>query len=118
MDYLRRSGRVNTLAASLGSMLSIKPIIMVDSGEVTSIGRLRTWTRAEQRLRDLVHEQAPLDRLAVLHVANRDGAENFLTSIQDIAPSDTLVIETTPTIGTHIGPGSIGVATLNNNWRR
>lgn len=118
MDYLRRSGRVNALAASLGSMLRIKPIIAVDSGQVSSIGRLRTWARAEQRLRDLVREQAPLDRLAVLHVANRDGAERFLSSILDIAPSDTLVIETTPTIGTHIGPGSIGVATLNRNWRQ
>ncbi len=118
MEYLRRSGRVNALAASLGSMLRIKPVIAVESGEVSSIGRLRTWTRAEQRLRDLVHEQTPLDRLAILHVANRLGAEKFLKSIQDIAPSDTLVIETTPTIGTHIGPGSIGVATLNRNWRQ
>ncbi len=118
MEYLRRSGRVNALAASLGGMLRIKPVINVADGEVTSIGRLRTWARAERRLRELTREQAPLDRLAILHVANRSGAERFLASIQDIAPSDTLVIETTPTIGTHIGPGSIGVATLSSNWRQ
>ena len=118
MEYLRRSGRVNSLVASLGGLLRIKPIIRVDQGEIESIGRLRTWSRAEQRLRELTIAQAPLDRLALLHIANRAGAERFLESIHEIAPSDTLVIETTPTLGTHIGPGSIGVATLNRDWRR
>ena len=118
MEYLRRSGRVNALVASLGGLLRIKPIVSVGDGEVSSIARLRTWKRAEHRLRELTLAQAPLDRLAVLHIANRAGAEKFLDSIRDIAPSDTLVIETTPTLGTHIGPGSIGVATLNKDWRR
>ena len=118
MEYLRRSGRVNTLVASLGGLLKIKPIISVQDGEVISIGRLRTRSRAEERLGELTRRQAPLERLAILHVANQVGAQRFLESIQDIAPSDTLVIETTPTIGTHIGPGSIGAATLSSDWRR
>ena len=118
MEYLRRSGRVNALVAGFGTLLKIKPIICVDEGDITSISRQRTWSRAEGRLRELTRAQAPLDRLAVLHIANPAGAEKFLESIHDIAPSDTLVIETTPTLGTHIGPGSIGVATLNSNWRR
>ena len=118
MEYLRRSGRVNSLVASLGGLLRIKPVIRVEQGEIESIGRMRAWSRAEQRLRQLTRAEAPVDRLAVLHIANRAGAESFLESIRDIAPSDTLVIETTPTLGTHIGPGSIGVATLNRNWRR
>ena len=117
MEYLRRSGRVNSLVASVGRLLRIKPVIRVDGGEIESIGRMRTWSRAEQRLRELALAEAPMDRMAVLHIANRAGAESFLESIQDSAPSDTLVIETTPTMGTHIGPGSIGVATLNRNWR-
>ena len=71
MEYLRRSGRVNSLVASIGGLLRIKPVIRVDQGEIESIGRLRTWSRAEQRLRELTRAQAPLDRLAVLHVANR-----------------------------------------------
>lgn len=118
MEYLRRSGRVNALVASLGGLLKIKPIISVMDGEINSIGRLRTWSRAEARLGALTRRQAPLERLAILHVANLGGAQRFLETIQDIAPSDTLVIETTPTIGTHIGPGSIGVATLSRDWRQ
>ena len=118
MEYLRRSGRVNALVASVGGLLKIKPIVDVSDGEVASIARLRTWSRAERRLQQLTREQSPLERLAVLHVSNRAGAGKFLDSIRDIAPSDTLVIETAPTLGTHIGPGSIGVATLITDWRR
>ena len=118
MDYLRRSGRVNALVASIGGILKIKPIVSVSDGDVSSIARLRTWSRAERRLASLTRDQTPLERLAVLHIANRSGAESFLEGIRDMAPSDTLIIETTPTLGAHIGPGSIGVATLNANWRR
>ena len=118
MEYLRRSGRVNALTANIGSLLKIKPIISVDDGEVSSISRQRSWSRAERRLRALTLEQCPLERLAVLHTANQAGADKFLESLHERAPSDTLVIEATPTLGAHIGPGSIGVATLNADWRR
>ena len=60
-------------------------------GEITSLARLRTSKRAVER---------------------------FLESIDDIAPSDTLVIEISPTLGCHVGPGSVGVATLRSDWRR
>ena len=118
MEFLRRSGRVNALAASIGSMLKIKPIVRVHDGEVTSIARARTWSRSVHRLHSLTIEQRPIERLALLHISNRSGAENFLAGIGELAPSDTLIIETSPTLGTHIGPGSIGVATLNADWRQ
>ncbi len=118
MQYLRRSGRVNALVANIGGLLKLKPIVQVADGEVASIARLRTWARAERRLRELTLDQLPIERLAMLHISNRESAEQFLRGIGDIAPSDTLIIETTPTLGTHIGPGSIGVATLNANWRQ
>lgn len=62
----------------------------VQDGEITSLARLRTRKRAVERC---------------------------LESIDDIAPSDTLVIETSPTLGCHVGPGSVGVATLRSDWR-
>ena len=118
LEYLRRSGRVNALVASLGSLLRIKPIISVQDGDITSLSRQRAWKRAERRLRELTYAESPLERLAILHTANRAGAERFLESIDDIAPSDKLVIECTPTIGAHVGPGSLGVATLRSDWRQ
>lgn len=117
LEYLKRSGRVNSLVANVGSLLKIKPIVSVRDGDISLVARLRTWSRAEARLRALIRGQAPLDRLAILHTANQSGAEKFLDSISDLAPANTLIIEVTPTLGAHIGPGSIGAATLSKNWR-
>lgn len=118
LEYMKRSGRVNALIAGVGTFLKIKPIVTVWDGDISSHARVRTWSRAEEKLRELTHEQAPLDRLAILHIANRDGAEQYLDSIQDIAPEKTIIMEVTPTLGTHIGPGSVGVVTLSTNWRQ
>ena len=118
LEYLRRSGRVNLLLASVGTLLRIKPIIEVADSEIQLLGRARTWSRAVERLAALTRAQAPLDRLAVLHIDNRPMAERFLESLGDTAPSGALIVEVTPTLGTHIGPGSIGVATLNQKWRQ
>ena len=118
LEYMKRSGRVNALIAGLGTFLKIKPIVSVWDGDIASHARVRTWSRAEAKLRELTHAEAPLDRLAILHIANRAGAENFLDSIRDIAPEKTIIVEVTPTLGTHIGPGSLGVTTLSKNWRQ
>ena len=117
MQYLQRSGRVNSLVAGIGTLLKIKPIVRVADGDITALARSRTWSRAEAKLKALTQAQAPLDRLAVLHIDNRVGAERFLDSIREIAPQETHIIEVCPTLGAHIGPGSIGVATLNQDWR-
>lgn len=117
MQYLQRSGRVSSLVAGIGTLLKIKPIVRVADGDITSLARSRTWSRAEAKLKELTRDQAPLDRLAILHIDNRAGAERFLGSIREIAPEETHVIEVCPTLGAHIGPGSIGVATLNQDWR-
>lgn len=118
LEYLKRSGRVNSLVANVGGLLKIKPIVSVADGEIHLMARQRAWSRAETQLRQLIQAQAPLDRLAILHCANRSAAERFLDSIRDIAPADALIIEIAPTLGVHVGPGSIGAATLNKNWRR
>ena len=118
LEYMKRSGRVTTLMAGIGTFLKIKPIVTVWDGEVSSHVRVRTWSRAVDKLRELTVAEAPLDRLAILHIANRAGAEEFLESIRDIAPEKTIIIEVTPTLGTHIGPGSLGITTLSMNWRQ
>jgi DegV family protein with EDD domain len=117
MEYLRRSGRLSWAAASVGALLQIKPIISATESEVKAIARVRTFSKAVDKLIELVHEDAPLDRLAVLHVNNPDGAREIKERLGSIAPVDTFVVNITPVIGTHIGPGALGVATVKQAWR-
>jgi DegV family protein with EDD domain len=117
LEYLRHSGRVSWASASLGSLVQIKPILDVREGEVKSHSRVRTFKRAFEELVTLAHEQAPLDRLAVMHADNAKGAQELKEGLKDIAPADMLIVNITPTIGTHIGPGGLGFASVSKSWR-
>ncbi len=114
MEFLRRSGRVGWAAASLGALLQIKPMLSVWDGDVKSLGRVRTFGRAVDELIRLTHEQAPLERLAVLYISDAADAEALRDRLADVAPPDTFVVSVTPTIGTHVGTGGLGVATVRS----
>ena len=108
LEYLRRSGRVSTLVASIGTMLQIKPIIEVNEGIVTTEQRVRTMGKARQALIELVRSHLPIQHLAVLHTNFPEGGEALKAQVADIATPDTLVMDITTTVGTHIGPGCLG----------
>ena len=117
MEFLRRSGRVGWAAASIGALLQIKPLLHVYEGEVKAASRVRTFSRAFEELVRLGNEQVPLDRLAILHAANPEGAQELRERLTDIAPANAIIVSITPTIGTHIGPGGLGLATVSQMWR-
>lgn len=117
LDALRRSGRVNGFISSIGTLLQIKPIIEVRDSQVHPINRIRTFSKAIDHLYELVAAQAPLDRLVVLHIQNMEGAQAFLERLGNLAPAGTPIVEVGPTLGTHIGIGSLGAATLSRNWK-
>lgn len=119
MEYLRRSGRVTTVAASLGSLLQIKPIVQViEKGEVVAAHRVRTFKKVRTKLRELLEEQrGQLDRIAIIHTANEDSAKEFIADNKDLLPEETIIAEVGPTLGTHIGPNSLGFISVNKAWR-
>jgi DegV family protein with EDD domain len=117
LEYLRHSGRVSWASAGIGALLQIKPILDVREGEVKSHSRVRTFKRAFEELVTLAREQAPLDRLAIMHADNAQGAQELKEALKEIAPADTITVNITPTIGTHIGPGGLGFASVSKSWR-
>ncbi len=117
MEFLRRSGRVSWALAGIGALLQIKPMLEVKDSVVLPLGRVRTFGRVVQELLALTRAQAPLDKLAVLHSNNLDGARDMQNQLADIAPADTLIINITTVIGTHIGPGALGIALVTKGWR-
>jgi DegV family protein with EDD domain len=113
MEYLRRSGRVPGAVALMGSAIQLKPIVHIVEGEVASLARPRTRRRATQTLIDLMErdvDDRPV-RAAVLHADCRSDAEELRERIS--ASFDCLelhVSEMTPVMGTHTGPGLLGLA--------
>jgi DegV family protein with EDD domain len=115
LEYLRRSGRINTFLARFGQLLSIKPIIDVGDGEVFMIDRVRTRHAAVDRIRQMTYDLGPLQSLAVLHTANYDTAralaDEFAQSISNLR-EPIIVCEATTAVGTHVGPNAVGIAAI------
>jgi fatty acid-binding protein DegV len=96
----------------LGSLLSIKPILEICDGVVRGESRQRTRARSLQYLVEVVKRAGKLEALAVAHAAAED-LELFLDMLAGVFPrEDTLVNYLGPVIGTHGGPGCLGVAYL------
>lgn len=108
MEYLRRSGRVNSLVAGLGGALRIKPILKLHNGLATS-ERVRTASRATQRLVGILSILSPLERVAIVHANAPERADELRRLAGDLLPSgEVITANITPAIGAHVGPGTVG----------
>jgi DegV family protein with EDD domain len=114
LEYLRRSGRVNWAEFGLGSLLRIKPLIKVHMGEVDILERIRSSGRALNRMLERVAELGPLESVALLHTHAFDKLETFAQQAQFLMPENLtpLAVEVTPAIGSHVGPGALGIACI------
>ncbi|MBV9582374.1 MAG: DegV family protein [Chloroflexi bacterium] len=113
LEFLQRGGRIGRAAALAGTLLSVKPILSVQDGEVAPVERVRTMNGAMRRLVELVVGAGPLERLGVMHAdapANAALVEDQLhLRFPDLAVDRG---ELGPVVGTHGGPGVIGVGFL------
>jgi DegV family protein with EDD domain len=115
MEFLKRSGRISWAAAGIGALLHINPMLHVYGGEVLSGKRVRTFGRALDELVELTHQQAPLERMALLYISDYADAEKLRDRLSDVAPENTLIVSVTPTIGVHVGTGGVGVVTVSKS---
>jgi DegV family protein with EDD domain len=114
LEFLRRGGRIGGAQALLGSALNIKPILELRDGRIESVEKVRTKSKAMERMIDLVAQhiagRTPV-RLATLHA----NAETEARAALDIAalrlqPIESIFASVSPVIGTHAGPGTVGLA--------
>ena len=114
LEYLRRGGRIGAAQAFLGSALKIKPILSIDS-EITPVERVRTQARAIDRLVRELQEQhdAGADVYFIQHVQAPELAERIAARGREIYGREPeFVSELGPVIGTHTGPGLVGVTAV------
>ncbi len=112
LEYLKRSGRVSWIRAGIGDLLRVKLLIRVADGVVQRLGEVRTKHRALDQLIALAESWSPLERLAVLHSGAPEEAGAFAERLRHLTSRLPLVVDVTTAIGTHVGPGSIGLAAL------
>jgi fatty acid kinase fatty acid binding subunit len=111
LEYLRRGGRIGAASAWLGTALKIKPILTVES-EIMPIERVRTGARALRRLIDYAEQRQSdgADLWVVQHIQAHEEANQLAAEAEKIMGVPPFWIsEVGPVIGTHIGPGLLGI---------
>jgi DegV family protein with EDD domain len=116
LEFLRRGGRIGGAQAWIGSTLRIKPILAIES-EIVPIERVRTWNRAFERMVDHLSSlrEDGNDRFFIQHIQALDQADKLARRGEEIyGRPPEFVSEMGPVIGTHAGPGLIGVTAMRD----
>ncbi|MGA2820257.1 MAG: DegV family protein [Anaerolineales bacterium] len=121
LENLRRSGRISWLQAELGTLLQIRLLVTLAGGAVERMGQFRTRSKAISGLMNQAASWGPFEQLAVLHVKAESEAHELLAKLRALpglwpggGAHRPWVVEATPLIGVHTGPGALGLAALSS----
>ena len=116
LEYLVRGGRIGKAAGLAGQLLSVKPILAFDDGEVAPLKRVRGRAKALGELVEIFRQSTegqddPSLHVGVGHAEAKEDCDELVRRVQGARPSASLDIVTTlgPVIGTHGGPGTLGL---------
>ena len=117
LEFLQKGGRIGRAGAFLGSILKIKPMIIVADGEVHPFSKTRTFSKGLSRLKEAARDFAPLDSLSILHATTPKVADEMADDLSDLLSLDKVpfIARFGPALGTHLGPGAIGVGLLGTD---
>lgn len=117
LKYLKKGGRISSVAAFTGELLSIKPVISIVGGQVKLIGKARGSKRGNNLLVEKINACGGIDFNFPYATAYSGLSDDFLKKyLEDSAhlwqknTSSVPIYQIGSTIGTHIGPGGIAVA--------
>jgi DegV family protein with EDD domain len=115
LEHLEKGGRIGGARALLGSLLSIKPVVTLVDGRVEEESKQRTRARSLRYLADKAKDSPPISRLAVCNGAAPD-IDDLLGMLADVPVDHPLVVtDLGPVVGTHTGPGTIGVCLMTRD---
>ncbi len=118
LEYLRRGGRIPATAAAVGQLLSIKPVIAIEDGEVVVLGKARGSKNGRNLLAQQVEQAGGIDFSMPLALGytglDCSLLEKYIEDSHDIwdkavEKGQLPVHRVGATIGTHVGPGAIAL---------
>lgn len=117
LKYLHKGGRIGGASRFLGTVLGLKPILELSNGAVEARERVRTSKKAHARLLELIGEaigdQKPVNSVGVLAANAPDVADFLLNECKTrFKPQEIMLGTLSPVVGTHTGPGTVGVAII------
>ncbi len=113
LEYLHRGGRIGGAARFLGTALNLKPVLHIEGGKVMPLEKVRMRRKSLQRVVEIVAERLngrPAKEMSVVHAQSPEDAELVRGWIEErFHPEQLYTTLLTPVVGTHAGPGALGV---------
>ena len=115
LEYLVRGGRIGKAQGFVGSLLRIRPILTLTEGVAHPAGRARNRTKGITRLKEMVAEASPLDKLAILYTTDKNDAEEIANSVAEYSKNGKPVVAPLgPVVGNYLGPGTLGLGLIRS----
>jgi DegV family protein with EDD domain len=116
LEYLAKGGRIGNAKAFLGTMLKIKPILILQDGAIEPLEQVRSKRKAITQMLNLIAERVNGNgsraQVAVTHALVPEEAQEVSQEIVNrLGCGEPCMSMVGPVIGTHTGPGVIGIAT-------
>ena len=113
LEYLHKGGRIGGAKRLVGSMLSIKPVLGLEDGQIEPQAQIRTKKKAIQHMLDVVLGEMKGKKnihAGVIHAAAPEDAAYVAEQVRaSVNPAELYVNELTPVIGANVGPGVVGI---------
>jgi DegV family protein with EDD domain len=110
LRYLEMGGRLNRAQAMIGTLLDVKPLLLVADREIKPVSRVRTRSRAASAMLEFFRGELPVERVAVMHAQAPDEAATIADGLRKELPGQEIVIgKIGCVLGTHTGPRALGV---------
>jgi len=110
LDYLEKGNRIGPAQALLGTMLNIKPLLIMEEGEIIPLEKVRTRANAIEKLADFVGEFAGIEQVVIMQSPLGNGTDLLVEHLNLILPGRTFpVIEYDAVLACHLGPDAMGV---------
>ena len=114
LEFLHRGGRIGGAQHLLGTALNLKPLLELRDGQIEPLEKVRTRKKALSRLVEVTVERIGNTRpvyIAALHANAEQEAKQVLDEITKLVkPKETAITFVSAAVGTHAGPGTVGLA--------
>jgi DegV family protein with EDD domain len=113
LKYAEKGGRLGKGKVLLGALLHVQPLVILQEGEVQPFGMARTRLRALHQLHDFIKTLLHISELSIMYTTIFEEVKILAGLLDPIFPQERiLVAQAGSTLGTHTGPGTLGVAAL------
>lgn len=123
LDYLEQGGRIGKAQALLGTMLNIKPMLILEEGEIEPLEKVRTRVRAIDKLAEFVAEFGHIESLTIMHNQSPEEELKHLMDRLEAVRRGKIKVSIArygPILAAHIGPDAVGIVVYeglrDNPW--